>query len=145
MGYSYAIARIFRQFVVYTCSVPSTFGYRLHMSTTHCCWVGISLSIPCIHVRVHSTSPFPLLYYRHLIASLYRQHHLTPKFFTLIQHISRTMTSFNERRGASSSEGGGEFEFRVFVYLPTFFFFCIMDIGDNRLLALLKENVNLEI
>ena len=33
------------------------------------------------------------------------------------------MRSFNERSGASSSEGGGEFEFRVSTYLPSFFFF----------------------
>ena len=33
------------------------------------------------------------------------------------------MRSFNERSGASSSEGGGEFEYRVSTYLPTFFFF----------------------
>ena len=31
--------------------------------------------------------------------------------------------SFNERSGSSSSEGGEKFEFRVFVYLPTFFSF----------------------
>ena len=30
--------------------------------------------------------------------------------------------SFNERSGASSSEGGGEFECRVSTYLPSFFF-----------------------
>ena len=33
------------------------------------------------------------------------------------------MRSFNERSGASSSEGGGEFECRVSTYLPSFFFF----------------------
>ena len=32
------------------------------------------------------------------------------------------MRSFNERSGASSSEGGGEFECRVSTYLPSFFF-----------------------
>ena len=31
------------------------------------------------------------------------------------------MRSFNERSGASSSEGGGEFECRVSTYLPSFF------------------------
>ena len=31
------------------------------------------------------------------------------------------MRSFNERSGAYSSEGGGEFECRVSTYLPTFF------------------------
>ena len=31
------------------------------------------------------------------------------------------MRSFNERSGASSSEGGGEFECRVSTYLPNFF------------------------
>ena len=36
-----------------------------------------------------------------------------------LRQISRTMTSFDERSGASSSEGGGEFEFRVSTYLPT--------------------------
>ena len=35
------------------------------------------------------------------------------------------MRSFNERSGASSSEGGGEFEFRVSTYLPSFFFFFL--------------------
>ena len=32
------------------------------------------------------------------------------------------MRIFNERIGASSSEGGGDFESRVSTYLPSFFF-----------------------
>ena len=43
----------------------------------------------------------------------------TPETLTETRRISLTTASFNERRGASSSEGGGEFECRVFVYLPT--------------------------
>ena len=47
----------------------------------------------------------------------------TPETLTETRRISLTTASFNERRGASSSEGGGEFECRVFVYLPTTSFF----------------------
>ena len=47
----------------------------------------------------------------------------TPETLTETRRISLTTASFNERRGAFSSEGGGEFEFRVFVYLPTTSFF----------------------
>ena len=93
------------------------------MAPTHPTWVGISSSIPCIHVRGRSTTPFPLLKYRHFIASLSPTKVSTPETLTEIQRISLTTTSFNARRGAFSSEGGGEFEFRVFVYLPTTSFF----------------------
>ena len=93
------------------------------MAATHPTWVGISSSIPCIHVRGRSTTPFPLLKYRHFIASLSPTKVSTPETLTEIQRISLTTTSFNARRGAFSSEGGGEFEFGAFVYLPTTSFF----------------------
>ena len=42
------------------------------------------------------------------------------------------MTSFNERRGASSSEGGGEFEFRdLSDYLLYGFFFGGVQVAIN--------------
>ena len=42
------------------------------------------------------------------------------------------MRSFNERSGASSSEGGGEFECRVSTYLPSFFFFFLAHNGGKK-------------
>ena len=49
----------------------------------------------------------------------YRQELITHPSLTATQHISRTTKSFNERRSAFSSEGGGKFEFRASAYLPT--------------------------
>ena len=57
------------------------------------------------------------------IASLSPTKVSTPETLTEIRRISLTIASFNARRGAFLSEGGGEFEFRVFVYLPTTSFF----------------------
>ena len=85
------------------------------MSTTRRCWVGKSL-FRALHTCTGGVRS------AHLIANLYRQRHLTHQVFASIQHISRTTTSFNERDGSSSSEGGENFDFLVFVYLPTFFF-----------------------
>ena len=42
------------------------------------------------------------------------------------------MRSFNERSGASSSEGGGEFECRVSTYLPSFFYFFLAHNGGKK-------------
>ena len=56
----------------------------------------------------------------------YRQYNLTHPSLKAFQRVSRTMTSFNERRGASSSEGGGEFECRVSTYLPAL---CVFFLG----------------
>ena len=56
----------------------------------------------------------------HTIASLSPTRASTPEFLTEIQRISLlTTASFNAWNGAfsSESEGGGEFEYRVFVYL----------------------------
>ena len=89
------------------------------MLTTRRCWVGESL-IRTLHTCTRDARPPRSI---RLVASLYRQRRLAPKSYTLIQRVSRATTSFNERRGASSSEGGEEFEYRVSTYLPTFFFY----------------------
>ena len=80
----------------------------LYLETNEC-------SFAIIEVSVLSGS--------HTIASLSPTRVSTPEFLTETRRISLTTASFNERRGAFSSEGGGEFEFGAFVYLPTTSFF----------------------
>ena len=103
---------------------------NVHIQTPHgtyASYLGRNIFIHTLHTCKgafhHALSPIKVSpFYRQPIANRVS----TPETLTEIQRISRTTTSFNARRGASSSEGGGEFKFRVFVYLgylPTTSFF----------------------
>ena len=100
---------------------------NVHIQTPHgtyASYLGRNIFIHTLHTCKgafhHALSPIKVSpFYRQPIANRVS----TPETLTEIRRISLTIASFNARRGAFSSEGGGEFEFGAFVYLPTTSFF----------------------